>query len=167
MRLSERFNFSRNLSRLSSKQLGLLFVGLATIIIVFEGSLTLLRARNIEVGVRSESGETTTTIEQVIVEPERPLLIDVMWDYRIGPRFPQTIVRAEARNLNGDVIASDEYIIDCGTAAVTCTGSATIEMLPDNDTQTWEIGQYSLKVERSMAGLNYLILDDYLFRAFR
>jgi hypothetical protein len=152
-------------------------IGVALAIFVVEGTLAQLRQRNLEVTIEitDAQGKITTTLvapsgaetptaapgavpSVLTLKPDDSLRARVAWDYRIGPRFQITVVHAEvSRNDTHEVVASDDYTIDCGSAPLQCQG-ATILLLDfavkgDQGTRApWPTGDYTLRVTRTYVG---------------
>ncbi len=155
--------------------IAVLVVALA--IFVVEGTLAQLRQRTlaITIEITDAQGKITSTLvaptsaetptsapdaapRTVSMKPDNSLRARVAWDYRIGPRFQVTVIHAEvSRNDTNEVVASDDYTIDCGSAPLQCQGS-TILLLDfavkgDQGTRApWPTGDYTLRVTRTYIG---------------
>ncbi len=168
-------------------------IAFVVVILVFGSELTLsqLRRRDISVSLRvitatPAPGATqaavpteapgqpaptkTPTPSILIITPNDELIVNVQWSYRIGPRFPRTIVRATAKIENRSV-GEGRVIVDCGGALLDCTGSEPISLrytIPDTgsgiQTVTWPVGDYTLLIERSLGDLQYTSIQQSEFR---
>src|SRR5258707_12298759 len=110
--------------------LGVLVVIMIALVLSAESILALMRTRNISVVIEvrdSNTGQVATQqgtadaskgqqAADVVIAPEQQIAINTTWDYRIGPRFPQTLIHAEAQDSKGKVIADDDYTVNCGSA---------------------------------------------------
>jgi hypothetical protein len=94
------------------------------------------------------------------------VLVDIVWNYRIGPRFPATTVRAVAMNKDQQVVAAATQTFDCGSEPLNCTGKlslmltyGTLTGTPAPDTtpippgSAWPVGSYNVVVTRAFTGL--------------
>ena len=143
------------------------------VILVFgsESTMALLRRWNIDVEVQVTDamgvvvtaeatadasptpGPTPVAPPLTTLAADQRLNIDVVWNYRIGPRFPSTQIEAMVlRESDNSIAASGTYNIDCGTAALSCTGNTVLSLTPTGG--TWIPGTYYLTVNRAYAGLN-------------
>lgn len=186
-----------NVTKLSPrnvKRLGLIVVLLVVLIIAVEGSLTLLRRREVRAAISIESGLPTPTqtpvghvptptaegatpepaITALLMTDDGSVLVRVNWMYNIGPRFPLTTIHALAVDGRSQIVASDQWQIDCGNSTLTCEGSTLLTLrfgvkvaptgtpatatpattpLPTNDGR-WPIGEYSIVVTRTYLGFD-------------
>ncbi len=164
------------------------------IVLVFgtESTLALLRRRDviINVSVQSVTGTSTPTVTPIGAAPPGPtatatpgpallillpsdrVIVNVRWNYHIGPRFPNTVVHASAV-IDGRDVADGQVNINCGAAAIDCTGQQSITLaytVPDtgngNGSQTvdWPAGDYTIIVDRSDGGLKPATIGSYPFR---
>jgi hypothetical protein len=91
--------------------------------------------------------------------PDGTVLVDVIWTYRIGPRFPDTLIRAEIVNSSGQAVASSAYNITCNPAdSMQCEGKTSLALrFGEKDgagaPAPWPTGEYTLHVTRAYAGL--------------
>lgn len=123
---------------------GLLIGLLVLVILLFEGSLALLRTRDVRASVSVQSNiPTATPTPRLVGQPtftpdplaaslrmtgDGRVLVDIDWSFRIGPRFPATTVRAVALTDDQRVVASAEYTFDCGSEPLNCTGKNTLTL---------------------------------------
>jgi hypothetical protein len=160
------------------RRLGIAALVAAALVFGIEGILTILRQRNINVVIKVEDAqgvvvapatESAATPDPqsdsstLILDPDGRVVVNVRWDYKIGPRFPRTFVRAEALDQAGKVVAADRYTIDCGAASLECTGttSMTLEygVVEKAGTRaTWPPGDYVVRVTRAFTELSSTLL---------
>ncbi|MHB8750130.1 MAG: hypothetical protein ACYDBJ_13185, partial [Aggregatilineales bacterium] len=164
------------------------------IVLVFgtESILALLRRRDviINVSVQSVAVTTTPTVTPVSGVPSSPtatatpgaallillpsdrVIVNVRWNYHIGPRFPDTVVHASAV-IDGRDVADGQVNINCGAAALDCTGQQSMTLaytVPDtgngsgSQTVDWPAGDYTVIVDRSDGGLKATPIGSYPFR---
>lgn len=157
-----------------SKRLAVAVVVMVVIVFGSESVLALLRHWTIDVetqvtdaaglvvtpdatvdaSVTATPGPTPTPQPFTSLKPDQHLNVDVTWDYRIGPRFPLTVVHADVLRESDDaIVTSGDYKIDCGTAALSCSGSTKFSLFP-KDGNPWQVGDYVLTLTRAYAGLN-------------
>lgn len=140
-----------------------------------EGALTLLRQRNVYVTLDVQSPGATSTpfvaptlapgatpdakLMDLTITPNQTLLIHAKWDYRIGPRFPDTVVHAEVTDLSTKkVVAYAEDTILCGAETIQCDGEYQL-ILSYGVTGTtgtradWPAGNYLVVVTSRIADL--------------
>jgi hypothetical protein len=170
------------------KRLGLAVIIMAGLVFGIEGVLTLLRQRNIYVVIQvqdkqqvqfatpqatSEAGALPATPEakskSLIMTPDGTLEVQVRWDYRIGPRFPVTVVRADVLNTNQDLVASESYTIDCGIEALECNGNTPLLLnfgIKDKagTRAPWPDGEYSVLVIRTFVGFKPSVITKQTFQ---
>jgi hypothetical protein len=170
-------------------------VALAGLLVVFilllEGSLTILRRRELTAAINVTSSLPTRTPTptgtwqtgtpapintNLEMTPDGQVLVNLRWAYRIGPRFPRTIIRVQALNEGSIVVASANYLVNCGTEALLCEGSSTVALrfgvrvdvtptptsgpsaagtpssTPSVADQGWKTGTYTIEVLRSDEG---------------
>ncbi len=165
--------------------LSIAVIVVAVAIFVVEGTLAQLRQRNLDVTfeitdtqgkvtatIVAPSGAQTATIVPgvLIFKPDNSLRAHIAWDYRIGPRFQVTIVHAEVvRNGTGEVVAADDYTIDCGSAPLECHGSTMLlldfAVKGDKGTRApWPAGDYTLRVTRTYVGFSPMLLASQAIR---
>lgn len=178
-----------------AKRLSLIALLLVIAILAVEGSLALLRRRDVMAAIRVESllptptatppgqqptatPEGTTTpdpqITALLMSDDGRVLVDVRWAYNIGPRFPQTYIRAMAIDQNQRVVASDGLVINCGSATLTCDGNQRLTLrygaraaefeattspgtppalpTPTSAEVRWPAGEYQVLVTRAYQG---------------
>jgi hypothetical protein len=152
---------------------------LVVIVAIFsiEGILTLLRQRNISVTLEVHSLNPAATAAVVAtptaapsstpdaklavltITPDTIILVHAKWDYRIGPRFPDTVVRATVTDTTtGKVVASDENTILCGPETIQCNGEYQLSLAYGVNGKTgsrtdWPVGSYTVVVTSSIADL--------------
>lgn len=162
------------------KRIGLVAFGLFVLIFGIEGFLSLTRQRNLYLDFRVEGrqpapamtpGPTPTPspnggnvgVGSIVMASDGALLIDLTWDYRIGPRFPVTEIRAEIVTSGGDSLASDVFTINCGAQSLSCEGkqgmalrymqfTGTPPATTPTTKQAWPVGSYTLRVWRTYIG---------------
>lgn len=133
-------------SPFNAKRLGVIAVLLIVLIIAFEGSLTLLRRREVRASISVESrlptrtptpvGQVATpmpegappepTISALLMTDEGSVLVRVNWAYSIGPRFPLTTIHALAVNGSDQIVSSDRWQINCGDSTLSCDGTTLL-----------------------------------------
>lgn len=164
------------------KRLGLAVVIVGVLVFGVEGILSLLRQRTIDVIVQVENSSSANATPAATREPSssapqpRVLTISpldgveilVKWNYRIGPRFPITIVRAEALDDKQQIVASDTFRIDCGNETLDCSGERPLALyfrVKESQGQRglWPLGNYVLRVTRAYADLNATLLKTQPF----
>jgi hypothetical protein len=136
-------------------------------IFAVELGLSLFRVRMVTATVRAEgpapaglerpAGQPTPEAEtggSVRISPEGYVVVDAAWQYRIGPRFPTTTVRAQITDEAGTVVASDAHTFTCEGDTLNCTGNHTFSLrygLQDGagSAQTWPVGTYTVQVTRA------------------
>ncbi len=172
---------------MSVRRLAIIAVVLAVSIFGVELVLSVLRQRTLDVVVRVEGpppsvaseavvgsptpvpGEPASAVGSLLVSPQGIVIVDVAWRYRIGPRFPITILRAEISDSLGAVVASDELTINCDAAgSLQCDGDHPLALRFGNldvgeggdAASLWPVGEYRLRVTRSFAGISPATLVD-------
>lgn len=167
--------------------LGVLVLILIIAIFSIETILAGLRQRNLDVRlVLADSAgatitmPTVTPIPRVTANPRTPTVtptpavllavrsaglapdgtvrVEISWNYRIGPTFPKTIIRAEAISEQGLFVAVSQYVVDCGTASVECRGAHLLALengVKEGKGQRidWKPGDYQIRVSQRVAGL--------------
>jgi hypothetical protein len=161
--------------------LGVLVVILIVLIFSIEGILAVFRQRNLSVTVElrdaqgivatmAATGEPTITTTSAAGTPQAiaslgslptdgALVVNINWNYLIGPRFPQTTVSAEVTDNIGVVVAWDTYVFQCGTGnSLECKGSSTLPLEfgvknKQGIRTNWPAGSYTLQVRRAYADL--------------
>src|SRR5258707_8387773 len=155
---------------------------LLVIVLVFsvEATLALLRQRTLDVTLEIRSAVQTATLQAVTdvtatptvppgatpvaktititVDPSATLIVHVKWDYRIGPRFPDTRVHADVTDHNNQIVASAENTILCGSDSIQCRGDflLTLSYGSKGDSaisSAWLPGDYLLLVTSGIADL--------------
>lgn len=145
---------------MSMKRTGLAVGLLVLFVLVVELILSGMRTREVTVSFRIENGPNTQFVRDesaLVLRPSSIFLVDVRWLYRIGPRFPQTEIRAEITTDEGVLIAENTFTIDCGASAFDCSGVRPLDMaygtLADKTTsERWPAGRYRLTVTRAYSG---------------
>jgi hypothetical protein len=160
------------------KRLGIAVVVVAALVFGIEGVLALLRQRSINVVIQVEDAQglvarAVSTVgatpdpqgEGAILslDPGGRVVISVRWDYRIGPRFPRTLIRAEALDQAGKVVAAEAYTVDCGSASLECSGTTSLAlehgMVEKAGIRTaWSAGNYVVRVTRAFTELGTTLL---------
>lgn len=124
--------------------------------------------------VPSQPAPTKTPGPAVVsITPRDQLLVDVQWNYRIGPRFQRATVHAIA-SIQNRVVAEGSVLIDCGSAVLECSGTNLIALnytVPDtgntgsgSQTVDWPVGDYVLIVESQIAELTPMPLQQMAFQ---
>lgn len=205
------------------KQAGLGILVIIMIVLVFstESILAILRVRTVDITVDILDARTGAVATQeptaaagsqataqatdkaggqpkeqaavLTIRPGNALVVHAHWDFRIGPRFPQTIVYAEVLDQSHTAIATDQFTIDCGSETLNCGGdhdlrldytgktpqatasnpqvtstnpdsTPTVQRAPHID---WPEGDYILHVTRTYVGLKPqdLMNDSFHVRA--
>lgn len=161
-------------------------IAFVLVIVVFGSELTLsqLRRRDITVSVQVNTATPSASATQsaaptvtpapdqpavtptpgpavLIIAPNDQLLINVQWNYKIGPRFPRTVVRATSK-IDGRSVGEAQVVIDCGSALLDCSGSQPIRLNytvsgtgSSAQTVPWPVGDYVVVIERSVGELQY------------
>jgi hypothetical protein len=153
---------------------------LVVIVLVFsiEATLAVLRQRNLDVTLEIRSAAQTPTPQAtpdsaatpapgatpepklvvLTLDPSATLIVHVKWDYRIGPRFPDTFVHAEVTGHLNQVVAFSENTVLCGTESLNCAGQFPLTL--NNGVQgnqgvasNWPVGDYTLVVTSGIADL--------------
>jgi len=179
------------------KRLGVLIFVLVIVVFGTEATLARLRRRDVTVHVSVNAALAPTPVGTLIgtaipatatpdpltptltptpgplilnVSPADQVIVDVQWDYSIGPRFPHTVIHASAL-ISGRDVADGEVRIDCGTAAMSCKGSQQIALrytIPDVGSGSqqigWPPGDYKVAIDRSEGGLTPLRIQETTFR---
>ena len=163
--------------------LGVLVLGLIVVIFSTEGILALLRQRNLTATVElrdaqgivatqaatsdataevtpsaSTSGKPQAISSLGTLPADGSLVVNARWSYSIGPRFPQTTVRAQVTDTVGVIVATDTYVIDCGGNTLDCSGDHPLTLVygvkeGEGSRANWPAGSYTLRVTRAYAGL--------------
>ncbi len=157
------------------KRAGLLVLILAGTIISVELVLSVLRQRNISIDIHIEGKPPASLVGTptpqapnnaasqagtLYMAPDGSLVVNVIWTYRIGPRFPVTDVRATVQDKGGNTVASSAYTITCETAtSLLCEGQQPLALhfgqTEDvNQPAAWPTGSYTLEVTQASGGLN-------------
>ena len=174
---------------LDAKRLGLIALLLVILIIGIEGTLTLLRKRDVSASITVVSQRPTATptvLGQVppngatpdpfavglIMTDDGSVVVKATWAYSIGPRFPQTTIRALAFDKDNQVVASASQFVDCSSSTLSCDGTTTLTLRygelaqPDSATTRtpapppaattgrWPLGDYTILVTRAYEGFN-------------
>ena len=153
--------------------LGVLVVILIVLVFSAESILALMRTRNISavIAVRdSNTGQMATQQatadaskgqqpSDIVISPDQQIGINATWDYRIGPRFPQTLIHADAQDSKGKIVAADDYTVNCGSDSLQCSGSQQLVLdygvIDGKGTHAaWPEGNYMLHVSRTYTGFN-------------
>jgi hypothetical protein len=163
------------------KRLGLLIGLLVAGVFALELGLAALRSRDLQIAVTVTGSavpvEAIPTPDPKITPTPQPsgqapraaslfmnndgaLVVNINWNYRIGPSFPNTIVRAEVLDSQTQMIlASNTYTIVCPRSdTLSCVGNASFEVLfgvRDGEGQRapYPRGSYEVKVSRNYGGL--------------
>ena len=152
---------------------------LVVIIAIFsiEGFLTLIRQRNVYVTLEVQSSVSAVSatpfatptlppgstpdpkLAVLTITPDETILVRAKWDYRIGPRFPDTVIRAVVTTAStGQIVASDENTILCGAETIQCVGEYQLAPKYGVTDKTgtpasWPPGNYTVVVTSSIADL--------------
>lgn len=158
-----------------------------------ESTLALLRRRDVIINVSVQSvalaptptatlpgaappvptATATPVPATLILLPSDRVIVNVRWNYHIGPRFPNTVVHASAV-IDGRDVADGQVAINCGGAALDCTGQESITLAYTvSDTGNgagpqivdWPAGDYTIVVTRSDGGLKPVTIGSYPFHA--
>lgn len=106
------------------------------------------------------------------IEAGDAVIVPVSWDYRIGPRFGQSAIRASVRikGIAERVVAQNSFIIQCGDQVLECKGRGEIKLnytLNDGNqilVIPWPTGEYVITVEENVSGNKFLPVREYTFR---
>ncbi|MBX3082766.1 MAG: hypothetical protein KF716_14095 [Anaerolineae bacterium] len=176
---------------LDAKRGGLIALVLVILVLGIEGTLTLLRKRDVSASIAVVSLRPTATLTPVgralpsdatpdpatvglIMTDDGSVVVNIMWAYNIGPRFPQTILRAVALDKESQVVASASQFVDCSGSTLDCNGNAVLtlrygEMAPPDNATThtpvptasatlstghWPLGEYTVLVTRAYEGFS-------------
>lgn len=169
---------------LNVRRLGIIAAVLAVSIFGVELTLSVLRQRSIDITVRADGptpsaarsavegsatpapGEAQSDVGSLLVSPEGAVVVEVAWRYRIGPRFPVTVLRAEITDGAGQIVAAEEFTIDCdGAGSLQCDGEKPLNLRfgaqgGAGDARPWPVGAYTLRVTRAYAGIAPTTLVD-------
>ena len=167
------------------KRAGLLIGVLVCGVLAFELTMTFLRQRTVSITIRTTgsavtvptpfplTGDATPTPipedarqigesnvgSTIFIARDGVVLLDVTWDYRIGPRFPPTLIRADVTDGQGGIVAAHSHTITCDQVnALACSGVATISLTFNEQDGVgegglWQTGRYMLNITRAYAGL--------------
>src|SRR5437879_5226879 len=127
--------------RISVRTLAMAAFAVALLVVCSEVTLTLLRTRSIEISFGIDDKTTGPATAEAAatpdpgksktwtIKPEGTITVDVRWNYRIGPRFTVTVIRAEAISpADSNIAASEEFTIDCGTEVMQCQGDHQLKL---------------------------------------
>ena len=183
--------------------LGILVIIMIVLVFSAESILAIMRVRTVDVTVdvvdsrsgavatqeptaslpataqATDQGQPKAQSAVLTIRPSNALVVHVHWDYRIGPRFPQTIVYAEVLDQSNVAIVTDQYTIDCGSETLNCGGNDDLRLdytgppaqgkSPDQYAAhvDWPEGDYTLHVTRTYVGLKPqdLVNDSFHVRA--
>ncbi|MCC7445949.1 MAG: hypothetical protein IT324_00965 [Anaerolineae bacterium] len=143
------------------KRLGLAVIVVAALVFGSESILALLRQRNVNVSIEVKDHQPDAKPNPgsiMTIVPDSALLARVVWDYKIGPRFPDTIVHVDVMDQGtGKVVASNEYKIDCGMESLNCGGTVPVALdygVQNNQgtRAAWPAGDYRVQVTRTFVG---------------
>ena len=163
-------------------RLGLGCFTLVVIVLIFslEATLAVLRQRNLDVTLEINSlvqtatpqaapdvGPTptlapgTTPQPKTVVlnlDPSATLIVHVKWDFRIGPRFPDTFVQAQVTDRNNQIVASSTNTVLCGNESIHCSGEFPLTLNyglkgDQGAKSNWQLGDYLLVVTSGIADL--------------
>lgn len=176
------------------KRLGLILVLLVGLLLASEGTLAILRHWDVAVTFRADGliapADTPTPVatnmpgsaatpqatvssavsNDMLLKPGGTLYADIAWNYRIGPRFPKTTIRAEVLDADKTVVAMQQNAFMCDpSSSLQCSGNFTLTLkfgLKDQQgTSTdWLPGSYTLQVSRNYEGLTPVWLATQTFR---
>lgn len=174
---------------LDAKRLGLIALLLVILIIGIEGTLTLLRKRDVSASIAVVSQRPTATptplgqVSDATLDPatvglimtdDGNVVVTATWAYSIGPRFPQTTIRAIAFDQANEIVASASQFVDCSASTLNCDGTTVLTLRygemaqPDSATTRtpqptlsatiaagrWPLGTYTILVTRAYEGFN-------------
>ncbi len=161
------------------KRLGLAVIVVAAMIFGTESVLALLRQRNVTVVIEVKDQQPNAPTPDaappdrsggMTIKPDSALVARVAWDYKIGPRFPETIVHANVTDrATGKIVASGEYKINCGTETLNCGGMTPVplDFGVENNQGTraaWPVGDYTVQVTRTFVGFKPVSLINMSLR---
>jgi hypothetical protein len=175
---------------LDAKRGGIIALILVIAVIGIEGTLTLLRKRDVSASITVVSLRPTATptpLGQVpqngtpdpatvgmIMSDDGSVVVNVQWAYNIGPRFPQTTIRAVALDAANNTVASASQFVDCGNNTLDCSGNSVLtlrygELAAEQSIPTitatpttveapsagrWPLGEYTVLVTRAYEGFS-------------
>lgn len=168
------------------KRLGIAAILVAGLVIGIEGTLTLLRQWNVAATIEVQDSQsptvsaTATAIaalptadgagpaansSTLLIGPEGTLLVRVNWDYRIGPRFPTTVVQAEVLDGQSKIVSSSKHSIDCSSSSLQCDGTVPMSLefgvVDKKGTRSaWPPGEYTIRVTRSYIGYSPKVITE-------
>jgi hypothetical protein len=167
------------------KRLGIAAILVAGLVIGIEGTLTVLRQWNVAAKIEAHNPQspsvsaTATAIAAslskeeatalasatLVIGPDGTVLVRVNWDYRIGPRFPMTVVQVEALDQSSKIVALTKYTIDCGTSSLQCDGTTPISLehgvVDKKGTRSaWPPGDYTIRVTRAYVGYTPKVVSE-------
>jgi hypothetical protein len=155
------------------KRLGLAVIIMAALVFGSESILTLLRQRNVNVSIEVKDQKPDDKPKPgsiMTIAPDSTLLARVVWDYKIGPRFPDTIVHVDVTDQGtGKVVASNEYKIDCGMESLNCGGTTPLALdygvqNREGTRAVWPAGEYRVQVTRTFVGFKPVPVIDMPLR---
>jgi len=164
----------------------IVLVVLVLIDVTIEASLATMRRRDVVLSltIRDPAATPLPTLPAGVppltptplpatltLKPTDQLIVAVHWSYHIGPRFPTTVIHAQAL-IDDRSVADGQVTIDCGQQIIDCTGDAPIALaytIPaTNGTAAqsidWPTGSYTVVVDRSDGGLKPINLKQYTFQ---
>ncbi len=165
------------MNRRLNAMLGCFTVVVIVCIFSIEGTLALLRQRNVEatLEIQNAAGVTATPTPEptpggaaqstpapgsnvLTMAVDETLVVHVHWDYRIGPRFPDTTIQAIAQDSNNQIVASNSYMIQCGAETINCSGDQRLPLnfgVKDSSgtAANWPAGTYTVVVTSAIADL--------------
>ena len=176
---------------IDAKRGGVIALILVVLVIGVEGTLTLLRKRDVSASISVVSLRPTATPTPIgqaqpngatpdsvtvgpIMTDDGNVIVNAAWAYSIGPRFPQTVLRAVAIDSNNQVVASASQFVDCSSSTLSCDGTAVLTLqygiLAQPDSRTtrtpvptatatlsagrWPLGEYTILVTRAYEGFD-------------
>jgi len=145
--------------------LGILVVLAAGIVFGSESILALMRKRDISatiavvdpntgaVTAQSKAASAQATPQPTLVMlPNGSIAVHLAWTYKIGPRFPITVITTNVSDSQNNVVTTDMYKIDCGSETLDCSNSVDRVLGPPKG-GTWTAGTYRVDVAFSRADL--------------
>jgi hypothetical protein len=179
------YNLCGEFHEVGMKRLGIAAIIVVGLVIGIEGTLTVLRQWNVAAKIEAQNPQspsvsaTATAIAAALgpaeatalasatlmIGPEGTVTVRVNWDYRIGPRFPMTVVQAEALDESSKIVALTKYTIDCGTSSLQCDGGVPISLefgvVDKQGTRSaWPPGNYTIRVTRAYVGYDAKLVTE-------
>jgi hypothetical protein len=160
-----------------NRTISLLLAGVVLLVFGVEVFLSVIRTRDVTIAVSADklpqslptatpqpegtpTPEPSTVVRSLTVAPDGQVLVEVLWSFRVGPRFSSPLMVARITNEAGQLVANGQHKIQCDpNEPFQCHGSATITMKAGivdgkGEGQNWQRGKYTLTVTRAETSRN-------------